>query len=235
VIIFQAYRPAHSKILDADRRYCRAATATDAACPASRRREQRPFAFAGRAQCEPQGASADRLHAFVRKSLKPDLRQPVPPPLAREHAMSTEVVDMKVRIAAGVAAILLLSSAAPATMHNGSLYSRLGGKPAIRLVVEDFVQNVAEDRRINGFFGTTNIPRLKRLLVEQICQASGGPCQYSGRSMKAAHRGLGIRNADFNALVQDLGKSLNKYGVPAREQRELTAILLPLKRDIVSR
>jgi hemoglobin len=120
-------------------------------------------------------------------------------------------------------------------MHNGSLYSRLGGKPAIRLVVEDFVQNVAEDRRINGFFGTTNIPRLKRLLVEQICQASGGPCQYSGRSMKAAHRGLGIRNADFNALVQDLGKSLNKYGVPAREQRELTAILLPLKRDIVSR
>jgi hemoglobin len=149
--------------------------------------------------------------------------------------MSTEVVEMKVRIAAGVAAILLLSSAAHATMHNGSLYSRLGGKPAIRLVVEDFVQNVAEDRRINGFFGTTNIPRLKRLLVEQICQASGGPCQYSGRSMKAAHRGLGIRNADFNALVQDLGKSLNKYGVPAREQRELTAILLPLKRDIVSR
>jgi hemoglobin len=120
-------------------------------------------------------------------------------------------------------------------MHDGSLYRRLGGKPAIRLVVEDFVQNVAEDRRINGFFGSTNIPRLKRLLVEQICQASGGPCRYSGRSMKAAHRGLGIGSADFNALVQDLGKSLNKYGVAPREQRELTAILLPLKRDIVSR
>jgi hemoglobin len=146
-----------------------------------------------------------------------------------------EVVAMKIPIATGVVAILLMSSTAQATMHNGSLYNRLGGKPAIRLVVEDFVQNVAADHRINGFFGTTNIPRLKRLLVEQICEASGGPCRYGGRSMRAAHRGLGIRNADFNALVQDLGRSLNKYGVPAREQRELTAILLPLKRDIVTR
>ena len=142
---------------------------------------------------------------------------------------------MKRGIAIGIIAIVLSASTAQATMHNGSLYSRLGGKAAIRLVVEDFVQNVAEDRRINGFFGTTNIPRLKRLLVEQICQASGGPCQYSGRSMRAAHRGLGIGNADFNALVQDLGRSLNKYGVPSREQRELTAILLPLKREIVTR
>jgi len=142
---------------------------------------------------------------------------------------------MKRGIAIGIIAIVLSASTAQATMHYGSLYSRLGGKAAIRLVVEDFVQNVAEDRRINGFFGTTNIPRLKRLLVEQICQASGGPCRYSGRSMRAAHRGLGIGNADFNALVQDLGRSLNKYGVPAREQRELTAILLPLKREIVTR
>jgi hemoglobin len=149
--------------------------------------------------------------------------------------MSTEVVEMKVRLATGAIAILLLSSAAHATMHHGSLYSRLGGKPAIRLVVEDFVQNVAEDRRINGFFGTTNIPRLKRLLVEQICEASGGPCRYSGRNMRSAHRGLGIRNADFNALVQDLGRSLDKFGVAPREQRELTAILVPLKGDIVSR
>ena len=102
-------------------------------------------------------------------------------------------------------------------------------------MVEDFVGNVAEDGRINKFFAKTNIPRLKRLLVEQICQGSGGPCRYSGRSMKAAHRGLGIGGADFGALVEDLGKSLNKYGVPAREQKELLAILGPMKRDIVTR
>jgi len=81
----------------------------------------------------------------------------------------------------------------------------------------------------------TNLPRLRRLLVEQICQGSGGPCRYSGRSMRAAHRGLGIRGGDFNALVEDLKKSLNKFGVPAREQGELLAILGPMKRDIVTR
>ena len=123
----------------------------------------------------------------------------------------------------------------PAEAKTGSLYSRLGGKPAIRAVVEDFVGNVAADSRINGFFAKTNIPRLKRLLVEQICQGSGGPCRYSGRSMKASHRGLGIGGADFGALVEDLVKTLNKFGVPEREQKELLAILGPMKRDIVTR
>src|SRR5262249_56289846 len=115
-----------------------------------------------------------------------------------------EVLDMKRGIAIGIIAIVLSASTAQATMHNGSLYSRLGGKAAIRLVVEDFVQNVAEDRRINGFFGTTNIPRLKRLLVEQICEASGGSCRYRGRNKRSAHRGLCIVNTAFNGLVLDL-------------------------------
>src|SRR5262245_14171308 len=183
-----------------------------------------------------RGLRADCVHAFVSKSVKPGLRPAVPPPLPRERMKcQMEVVQMKLGIATGVIAIVLSASTAHATMHNGSLYSRLGGKPAIRLVVEDFVQNVAEDRRINGFFGTTNIPRLNRLLLDHSCHARGGTWRYSGRRTSAAHPGLGIGNADFNALVQDLGRSLNKYGVPAREQRELTAILLPLKRDIVTR
>ena len=116
-----------------------------------------------------------------------------------------------------------------------SLYQRLGGKPAITAVVDDFVGNVANDKRINGFFANTDIPRLKRLLVEQICAGSGGPCKYTGRDMKTAHRGMGVRNADFNALVEDLGKSLAKFKVPAREQRELVALLAPMRRDIVEK
>jgi hemoglobin len=102
-------------------------------------------------------------------------------------------------------------------------------------VVDDFVGNVARDRRINRFFAKTDIPRLKRLLVAQICAGSGGPCVYRGRSMKDAHRGLGIRNRHFNALVQDLVKSLDKFNVPAREQRELLALLGPMRRDIVEK
>jgi hemoglobin len=116
-----------------------------------------------------------------------------------------------------------------------NLYTRLGGKPAIRAVVNDFVSNVAADKRINKFFAKTDIPNLKRQLTNQICQGSGGPCTYTGRSMKDAHRGMGVSGADFGALVEDLQKSLNKFKVPAREQGELLAILGPMKKDIVEK
>lgn len=116
-----------------------------------------------------------------------------------------------------------------------SLYDRLGGKPAITAVVDDFVANVASDPRINPQFANTDIPRLKRLLVEQICADTGGPCQYTGRDMRTAHAGLGISGAQFNALVEDLVKTLNKFKVPAQEQKELLAVLGPMKTDIVTR
>jgi hemoglobin len=118
-------------------------------------------------------------------------------------------------------------------MMQKSLYDRLGGKEAITAVVDDFVANVAGDKRINGFFAKTDIPRLKRNLVDQICSATGGPCTYTGRDMKTAHKGMGITDADFNALVEDLTKSLNKFNVPAKEQGELLGILGPLKPQIV--
>src|SRR5262245_15068036 len=92
-----------------------------------------------------------------------------------------------------------------------SLYDRLGGKDAITAVVEDFVGNVAADTRINSFFAKTDIPNLKKMLVDQICQATGGPCKYTGKDMKTAHKGMGVKEADFNALVEDLVKSLDKF------------------------
>jgi hemoglobin len=132
-------------------------------------------------------------------------------------------------------AIGLTTSIAHATFNyqKRSLYERLGGRPAITAVVNDFVGNVAKDKRINGFFGNTDIPRLKRLLVQQICAGSGGPCKYEGRSMREAHRGLNIRNQDFDALVQDLVKSLDKFNVPPREQKELLGLLGPMRKDVV--
>jgi len=130
--------------------------------------------------------------------------------------------------------LVVTTTVAHATFyHQRSLYQRLGGRQAIVLVVNDFVGNVARDKRINRFFANTDIPRLKRLLVQQICAATGGPCRYQGRSMREAHRGLSIRNADFDALVQDLVVSLDKFGVGQREQRELLGILGPLRGDVV--
>lgn len=116
-----------------------------------------------------------------------------------------------------------------------SLYERLGGKPAIQAVVDDFIGNVAADNRINGFFANTNIPRLNMMLVNQICEATGGPCKYEGRSMKAAHAGMGVSDAHFNALVEDLVKSLNKFNVPEKEKNELLTALASMKGDIVNR
>jgi hemoglobin len=114
-----------------------------------------------------------------------------------------------------------------------SLYERLGGKPAITAVVDQFVANVAADKRINGRFATTDLPRLKGHLVDQVCSATGGPCMYRGRDMVATHQGMGITNDDFSALVQDLVAALDKFKVPAQEKTELLALLGPMKKEIV--
>ena len=114
-----------------------------------------------------------------------------------------------------------------------SLYERLGGKPAITAVVDDFIGNVAGDSRINGRFGSANIPRLKLMLVDQICAASGGPCTYSGRDMVSAHKGMNITDGEFGALVGDLVKSLDKFKVPEKEKGELLGALGGMKPQIV--
>jgi hemoglobin len=141
-------------------------------------------------------------------------------------------------VIAVVAAVTLGSAgSASAQMMGGkrSLYDRLGGYNAISAVVDDFVANVAADKRINKFFAKADVPKLKARLTDQLCQASGGPCYYAGADMKTAHAGMGIRNKDFDALVQDLVKSLNKFKVPKAEQNEIASVLLPMRKDIVTR
>lgn len=119
-----------------------------------------------------------------------------------------------------------------------SLYDRLGGKKAITAVVDEFVARVAADKRINGFFKATasdpkRLATFKANLVDQICQGSGGPCKYKGKDMKTAHKGMGITDADFNALVEDLTGALDKFKVGKKEQSDLLALLGPMKKDIV--
>ena len=121
-----------------------------------------------------------------------------------------------------------------APMAKASLYQRLGGQAAVNAVVDDFTANVAADNRINRFFARTNIPHFKKELADQICQATGGPCTYTGRSMRDVHHNMHVTDADFTALVEDLVKTLNKFKVPQEEQNELLGILGPLKKDIVN-
>ena len=121
------------------------------------------------------------------------------------------------------------------TAAQPSLYERLGGKPAITAVIDDFIGNVAADTRINKRFAYADIPRLKMRLVDQVCEATGGPCKYTGASMRDAHTGMKITDAEFNALVEDLVKSLDKFKVPAKEKNELLGALGGMKGDIVGR
>ena len=134
-------------------------------------------------------------------------------------------------VAASIAACSSMETMKP--MQDQSLYTRLGGKPAITAVVDDFIGNVAADSRINGRFANANIPHLKMELVDQICAASGGPCTYTGKDMMTAHRGMNIRGPEFDALVEDLVKTLDKFKVPAKEKGELLGALGPLKPAIV--
>ena len=114
-----------------------------------------------------------------------------------------------------------------------SLYDRLGGKEAITVVIDDFVANVAADKRINARFAKTDIPHLKQMLVDQVCQATGGPCTYTGKTMLDAHKGMKITEAEFTALGEDLTMSLDKHSVPAAEKTELLTALGGMKGDIV--
>jgi hemoglobin len=115
-----------------------------------------------------------------------------------------------------------------------TLYARLGGLEAISAVVTVFLQNIAADDRINLRFATADIPDLRQKLIDQICQATGGPCHYQGKDMKAAHAGMNISGPEFSALVEDLTKALDKFQVPPREQHELLTALGSMRGDIVS-
>jgi hemoglobin len=143
---------------------------------------------------------------------------------------------MNVSTALAGAGMLLavIGCAETRTIPGGkSLYDRLGGKTAIAAVVDQFVANVAADTRINGRFATTDIPKLKGHLVDQVCMATGGPCRYTGRDMKTTHAGMKISNADFGALVEDLTSALDTFKVPASEKGELLGLLAPMKKEIV--
>ena len=126
------------------------------------------------------------------------------------------------------------------SMKTKSLYDRLGKKKAIAAVVDAFVGKVAADNRINKFFADTakdpkRLKAFKGKLVDQICQASGGPCKYKGKDMVTAHKGMNISDADFNALVEDLVAALDQFHVGATEKNELLGALGPMKGDIVGK
>lgn len=119
-----------------------------------------------------------------------------------------------------------------------TLYARLGGNPAISAVIDQFIVNVAGDARINAFFADAaadpaRLTKLRNNLINQVGMATGGTEKYTGLDMKTSHKGMGIEESHFNALVEDLSLALDKFKVPTTEKTELLTALAGLKADIV--
>jgi hemoglobin len=128
------------------------------------------------------------------------------------------------------------NSAAGATPISGDgVYKAFHEKEGIQRIIDDFIGRVTTDPRIKDRFENANLPRLNLLLVQQICYLTGGPCEYTGRDMKSAHASMGLHNDDFNALAEDLQKSMDKEHVDFNAQNQLLAKLAPMQRVIVTK
>ena len=130
--------------------------------------------------------------------------------------------------------VALLSGCAT-TPPAASLYDRLGGLTAISAVVDRSVDRHVADPRTRRSFEGVNLKALKASIVSQVCNATGGPCQYEGESMIKAHHGLAITPLEFDTAIGHIRASLDELHVGAREQQEFLQIVLPMKSDIVGR
>ena len=132
--------------------------------------------------------------------------------------------------------IFVLSIVAAQSYSQESLYKRIGGYDAIAAVTDDFIGRLATNKDIARFFvgaSDDSKKKIRQHIVDMICNATGGPCLYIGRSMKDAHKGLKISEKDWSIAAGLLVDTFNKFKVPQKEQDELIAIVNSVKKDIV--
>ncbi|HEX7831719.1 MAG TPA: group 1 truncated hemoglobin [Thermoanaerobaculia bacterium] len=143
---------------------------------------------------------------------------------------------MKRIIAIAVCALLFTLSAAADSHMEKSLYQRLGGYDALAAVTDDFIGRLATDKALGKFFvghSQDSVQKIRQLVVDQLCAATGGPCVYIGRDMKTAHKGMGITKAEWDIAVRHLIATLDKFKVPEKEKGEVLAAIGSLEKDIV--
>ena len=139
-------------------------------------------------------------------------------------------------------ASVVVVSAACAGMNRGGtaegvkLYDRLGGYNAIAAVTDDFLGRILSDTAITPLFKgleERDKVRIRQLIVDQLCEASGGPCRYIGRTMRVVHAEMQVTEPVWNAFAGHFVATLDKFNVPAREKQELLEIIGSTKKDIV--
>ena len=127
------------------------------------------------------------------------------------------------------------ANAGGAPLTDLATFEAFHGKAGIERIVAGAIERVTHDPRISDIFKAQDLERLQRTLSEQICYLLGGPCAYTGRDMKTAHKDLGIQPSDMNALVENLQLAMDAEKVPFAAQNRLLAKLAPMRRDVVTR
>lgn len=128
----------------------------------------------------------------------------------------------------------LLALATPLWAQD-ALFDDMGGQPGINKLVDASVDNYLADPRIKDVFSESNIDRIRAELKDQFCMVADGPCQYTGHDMTAAHKGLHLTNANFNALVEDLQLAMDDQGIAFAVQNRFLARLAPMQHQVVSK
>lgn len=127
-------------------------------------------------------------------------------------------------------ACLLLTGCSSNSQAN--LYQRLGAEPGITALVDGLLFEIEHDQRIVHHFADSDIGRFRAMLAEQLCELTGGPCQYSGSTMQESHTGFNISLADYDALVEGLIKVMQRRQISISDQNALLALLAPMYKDI---
>ena len=136
-------------------------------------------------------------------------------------------------------AVLLWGNLISVVAQEKSLYERLGGVKPISLVVDDFIDRLVANEVLNANpmikAGRQHSPDayLKFQVTNLVCQVTGGPCVYTGLGMKESHAHMNITENEWQVMRDEFKKTLDKFQVPEKEQKELFEIIESTKKDIV--
>ncbi len=141
--------------------------------------------------------------------------------------------NIGVAVSVGLLLLLLVSNVSMSGSDEASLYQRIGGQTGVTTVVDNFLANVVDDNQINIRFANADMGKLRQLLIDQVCEATGGPCTYKGKTMLDAHKGMGVTKEEFESIAAHFSSAMVKASVDAQDQATIMGVLAGMYDDIV--
>ncbi len=128
---------------------------------------------------------------------------------------------------------MMLMSGCLSPQPKDDLFKQLGSLAGIERFVDIFIREIGESKEVRPYFEDTNLDRFREKQIEHICLLSGGPCTYTGDSIVESHKGMGVNEADFNALVDTAIRAMNKAGYSVATRNRLLARIAPLRGEVM--